>query len=102
MSHSILGRQPLRPEAVHDLDSRRVVGDGQVRVAAGAGCPSHLQDGRAAVRPIGVAVQVALQLSRVDARGGFDRRLLADLLAELVEITAVPRLEQLDQYLGDA
>ena len=76
--------QPLGGEAVGDRQPRRVVGERQVVVAEAAGGLDHLLDRRAAVGPVGVGVQVALD-GGADRLAALGQRPLA-LLAQVGEL----------------
>ena len=61
LDHVHLTDVTVRPESVCDCEARGVVGQRDVVVAEARAGPRHLLDRRAAVRPVAVHVQVALE-----------------------------------------
>ena len=88
--------QTVGREPVGDLQAGRVVGEREILVPEVAGLPGHRRDRVAAVRPVRVRVQVALQvraqrLPRVGAG-------LGHLVEQLLEVRRCIAVERLDDH----
>ena len=96
-----LSDEPLRVQAVHHGDPRRVVGDAQVAVAQRLRPLRHLEHGRAAVAPDRVAVDVAAVVGEVELRFVVAGRLV-HLLAQPVQVAALAVLDHVGEHPRDA
>ena len=62
-------RDAFRVEAERETEPGRVIGDGQVRIALVARAARHRREGVAAIGPVGVGMQVALDVGDGEEHG---------------------------------